>query len=109
MDASEAKRLKQLEEENAKLKKLLAEQMRDAAALRELPRKKMVGPTEVGVKDRGRLRGDFWHRLPIKLVVEDGFDRAVGPGTDFDGALGSFETCDAEGTGEAEDAQTQAR
>lgn len=36
MDVSEAKRLKQLEEENAKLKKLLAEQMLDAAALREL-------------------------------------------------------------------------
>jgi putative transposase len=33
---SEAKRLKQLEDENAKLKKLLAEQMLDAAALREL-------------------------------------------------------------------------
>jgi putative transposase len=31
MDVSEAKRLRQLEEENAKLKKLLAEQMLDAA------------------------------------------------------------------------------
>src|SRR5271163_3356288 len=36
LDVSEAKRLKQLEDENAKLKKLLAEQMLDAAALREL-------------------------------------------------------------------------
>ncbi len=36
MDVPEAKRLKQLEDENAKLKKLLAEQMLDAAALREL-------------------------------------------------------------------------
>ena len=36
MEVSEAKRLKALEEENAKLKKLLAEQMLDAAALREL-------------------------------------------------------------------------
>jgi putative transposase len=44
LDVSEAKRLKQLEDENAKLKKLLAEQMLDAAALRELLRKKMVGP-----------------------------------------------------------------
>ena len=42
-DVSEAKRLKQLEDENAKLKKLLAEQMLDAAALRE-PLAKMVGP-----------------------------------------------------------------
>lgn len=40
MDVSEAKRLKQLEDENAKLKKLLAEQMLDAAAVRELLAKK---------------------------------------------------------------------
>src|SRR3954464_4736911 len=36
MEVSEAKRLKALEDEDAKLKKLLAEQMLDAAALREL-------------------------------------------------------------------------
>jgi putative transposase len=40
LDVSEAKRLKQLEDENAKLKKLLAEQMLDAAALCELLAKK---------------------------------------------------------------------
>jgi len=40
MEVSEAKRLKALEEENAKLKKLLAEQMLDVAALRELLAKK---------------------------------------------------------------------
>ena len=40
MDVSEAKRLRALEDENAKLKKLLAEQMLDAAALRELLAKK---------------------------------------------------------------------
>jgi putative transposase len=40
MDVSEAKRLKALEEENAKLKKLLADQMLEAAALRELLGKK---------------------------------------------------------------------
>ena len=40
MEASEARRLKALEEEKAKLKKLLAEQMLDAAALRELLAKK---------------------------------------------------------------------
>jgi putative transposase len=40
LDVSEAKRLKQLEEENARLKRLLAEQMLDAAALRELLAKK---------------------------------------------------------------------
>jgi putative transposase len=36
MNVSEARRLRALEDENAKLKKLLAEQMLDAAALREL-------------------------------------------------------------------------
>ena len=40
MGVSEARRLKQLEEENAKLKKLLAEAMLDASALRELLSKK---------------------------------------------------------------------
>ena len=36
MEASEAKRLKQLEDDNAKLKKQLAEAVLDASALREL-------------------------------------------------------------------------
>lgn len=40
MEVSEAKRLKALEDENARLKKVLAEQMLDAAALRELLAKK---------------------------------------------------------------------
>ncbi len=40
MDVSDAKRLKALEDENARLKKLLAEQMLDVAALRELLSKK---------------------------------------------------------------------
>ena len=40
MELSEAKRLKALEDENAKLKTLLAEQMLDTAALRELLSKK---------------------------------------------------------------------
>ena len=40
MEASDAKRLRELEAENAKLKKLLAEQMLDVAALRELLAKK---------------------------------------------------------------------
>ena len=40
MDASEDKRLKALEDENAKLKKLRAEAMLDSAALRELLSKK---------------------------------------------------------------------
>jgi putative transposase len=40
MDVSDAKRLRALEDENRKLKKLLAESMLDQAALRELLTKK---------------------------------------------------------------------
>jgi putative transposase len=40
MDVSDARKLRALEEENAKLKKLLADTMLDAAALRELLAKK---------------------------------------------------------------------
>jgi putative transposase len=40
MEASEAKRLKALEDENAKLKKLLADAMLDQAALKDLLAKK---------------------------------------------------------------------
>ena len=40
MDVSDAKRLKALEGENARLKKLLADQMLEASALRELLAKK---------------------------------------------------------------------
>lgn len=40
MDISDAKRLRSLEEENRKLKKLLAESMLDQAALKELLTKK---------------------------------------------------------------------
>ncbi|MEQ5872635.1 IS3 family transposase [Sagittula sp. NFXS13] len=44
MTVSEAKRLKTLEDENARLKKLLAEQMLDLAAMKELVFKKVVTP-----------------------------------------------------------------
>src|SRR6476659_5581161 len=44
LEVSDAKRLKALEDENAKLKKLLAEQMLDASTLRK-PLQKMVRPT----------------------------------------------------------------
>ena len=40
MDVSEAKRLKQLQDENGKLKKLLADAMLDNAALKDLLAKK---------------------------------------------------------------------
>jgi len=44
LEVSEAKRLRQLEDENAKLKKLLAEAMPDNAMLKEVTAKKMVTP-----------------------------------------------------------------
>jgi putative transposase len=44
LEISEAKRLKTLEEENRKLKKLLAEQMLDAATLREMLGKNWTAP-----------------------------------------------------------------
>ncbi len=50
MEVSEAKRLGTVEEENAKLKKLLAEQILDGAALRELISKNSRAPP------RGALR-----------------------------------------------------
>jgi len=40
LEVSDAKRLKQLEDENAKLKRLLADAMLDAAALKDLLSKK---------------------------------------------------------------------
>jgi putative transposase len=44
MSVSEAQRLKALEDENRRLKSLLADAMLDKAALNELLSKKMVGP-----------------------------------------------------------------
>lgn len=41
MDVSDARRLKSLEEENARLKKLLAEQMLDNAILKDVAAKKL--------------------------------------------------------------------
>ena len=65
MDVSEARRLKQIENENAKLKKLHAEQMLDAAALRELLAIKWEGPPRS--VNASRLRDDdrrVFRRLP---------------------------------------------
>ncbi|WP_264811817.1 transposase, partial [Gluconacetobacter johannae] len=51
LEVSEARRLKALEDENARLKKLLAESVLNEAALRELLGKKMVGPaTRIGTR-----------------------------------------------------------
>ena len=44
MEVSDAKKLKALEAENAKLKKLLAEQMMDVSTLKEMLGKNFLGP-----------------------------------------------------------------
>ena len=67
MDVSEARRLRALEEENAKLKKLLAEQMLDASALREL------------LSKNGRAR-----RQPRRSGAPEGRDGPVGAAGLFD-------------------------
>jgi putative transposase len=46
MDIGEAKRLKQLEEENAKLKRIVADQALDITKLKDLLGNKMVSPEE---------------------------------------------------------------
>lgn len=48
MEVSDARRLRALEDENAKLKKLLAEQMLDNAILRDVAAKKRRRPTRSG-------------------------------------------------------------
>ena len=44
MDVSDARKLKALEAENAKRKKLLAEQMMDVSTLKEMLGRKLLGP-----------------------------------------------------------------
>ncbi|WP_087718344.1 MULTISPECIES: IS3 family transposase [Salinicola] len=72
MTVSEAKRLKTLEDENARLKKLLAEQMLDLSAMKELVFKKVVTPAEKrdAVSHLKRLLG-FSERRACRLVGAD--------------------------------------
>jgi len=63
MDVSDAKRLKALEDENAKLKNLLADQMLEAAALKELLSKMYSPPRPCkGSRHRG-LPPEKWSSL----------------------------------------------
>ena len=65
--------------------------------------------TDVLMEDRGRVRGALWRGLPIELVVEDGFDRAIGLGADRDGAFGcGLDALDPIRAGETDDAETGA-
>src|SRR5271169_2801399 len=66
-------------------------------------------PADVGMEDRSRVRRARWRGSPIELVVEDGFDGAVGPGADLDGPFsGGLEARHAKGAGKPDDAETGA-
>lgn len=60
MEPSDARRLRELEAENAKLKKLLAEQMLDNAMLRDVNSKKWQRPMP---------RGRRWQRSAVGLGI----------------------------------------
>lgn len=66
MEVSEAKRLKALEEENAKPKKLLAESMMDVSTLREMLGKKLLTPGS-------RRNAVSCHRTPPGKPMQNGF------------------------------------
>src|SRR6202522_4505727 len=66
-------------------------------------------PADVGMEDRGRVRRALWRGSPVELVVEDGFDGAIGPGADLDGPFGSgLEARHAKGADKPDDAETGA-
>ena len=59
--------------------------------------------------DRGALRGALGRGPPIELVVEDGFDGAIGPGADLDGPFGGrLDARRAIGADEPDDTETGA-
>jgi hypothetical protein len=61
------------------------------------------------MKDRDPVRGALLRRMSIQVVVEDGFDRAVGACADVDGADGGgFEPRAAERLDQAQNAKTGA-
>ena len=59
MEVSDARKLKGLEEENAKLKKLLAEQMLDVATLKEM----LAKTSDARLAAGGRDLGDYTEEL----------------------------------------------
>jgi putative transposase len=76
MEPSDAKRLRALEDENGKLKKLVAEQMLDNAMLRDIHAKRMVTPA-------GKREAVFFlcethgvsHPLPRQAIAEQSAER----------------------------------
>ena len=63
---------------------------------------------DIGMQDRRAIRCASMCGLAIEIVVENGFDRAVGPGADLERPRGSgLNTIDAEGFGQSDDAETR--
>ena len=60
MEVSEAKRLKQPNDENAKLKRLLAERMMDVATPREMPGKRPLRPSSGGSAEIRAMSEKGW-------------------------------------------------
>ena len=62
------------------------------------------------MQNRRSVRGALLHGAPIEMVVENGFDRTVGTGADFDGAVRRrLETPGAIRAGQPNDPQTGAK
>ncbi len=60
------------------------------------------------MQDRRSVRGALWRGTTIELVVEDGFDGAVGARADLDGAFGAgLKALGAKEAGEPDNAQTR--
>ena len=82
MEVSDAKKLKGLESENAKLKKLLAEQMMDVATLKE-----MLGKTfEARFKEKSGGLGHHREELFAAAGLHSGRDRSAGLSAQIDTA-----------------------
>ena len=62
------------------------------------------------MQDRRSVRGALLRGTPVEVVVENGFDRTVGPGADIDSAVRrGLETPGAIRTGQPNDPQTGAK
>lgn len=62
MGVSDAKKLKALEAENAKLKKLLAEQMMDVSALKKLGKKPLRPGARRRAVDSAMTQKEYWQQ-----------------------------------------------
>ena len=61
------------------------------------------------MEDRHAVRGALLGGVAIEIVVEDGLDRSVGPGTDIEGSRrGGLDALGAERFDQADDTETGA-